>query len=327
MSYGIEAIAVLTHDERTELFRESAAQQGMKPAAVEKDFWICWALNRIFTDEQLRNQLIFKGGTSLSKCYHLIERFSEDIDLILDWRLLTNEDPYRQRNNTQQDRFNKAMEQNAQNYVATTLLPHAVGLFQGLRVTIKPESPKSLLLHYPASFDAGYLKPSIELEFGAMSSMLPNDEFCVLPLCKNIAPASLGDLNVRVRSVKAVKTFWDKVTILHCEAHRPLDKQQPIRYSRHYYDLFSLLQTDIKTEALANRELLTSIFQFKHKFYPQGFARYPDAIQGQVNLVPPGARQIELARDYEKMREMIFGNYPSWDEIMTAIIEFERELG
>lgn len=326
MSQGIEEIAAFDADTRSELFSESASQKGMKPAAVEKDFWICWALNRIFTDHKLRSQLIFKGGTSLSKCYNLIERFSEDIDLILDWRLITDDDPYEQRSNTQQDKFNKAMEQSTQSYVGETLLPHLNELFGGYGISIKPNNPKSLLLHYPAAFSSGYLKPTIELEFGAMSAMIPNDEFKIRPYCENSSPASLGDLNVTVRSIEAIKTFWDKVTILHCEAHRPPEKKQPLRYSRHYYDLFRLLKSHIKTEALANRKLLQSIFEFKHKFYPQGFAKYQEAINGQVKLVPPRPRIEQLEADYQGMREMIFGDYPAWTEIMRAIIEFEHEL-
>jgi len=81
-------IAQLPEAKRTELFRETAAQKGMTPAIAEKDFWVTFVLERIFSDEKLSSILIFKGGTSLSKVYGVIERFSEDIDLILDWNLL-----------------------------------------------------------------------------------------------------------------------------------------------------------------------------------------------------------------------------------------------
>lgn len=323
---GNEKIAQLTEVERKELFQESAAQLGMMPAAIEKDFWVCWALQRIFSDQTLNRQLLFKGGTSLSKCYNLIERFSEDIDLILDWTLITDRDPYEQRSNTQQDKFNKSMERNAISYIGNELLDQLKQLFGDYELTIKPDAPKSLLLTYPLVFNSDYIKPQIELEFGPMSAMMPNDTYTIAPYCQNVAPENLGDLNLQVRSIKAIKTFWDKITILHCEAHRPEEKAQQARYSRHYYDVYRMLQSSVKPDALGNRDLLTKTFAFKHKFYPQSFANYQSAIDGDIKLMPPDFRQEALQKDYEAMREMIFGDYPSWNSIMKTIEAFEQEL-
>lgn len=89
----MDKFACLSAVQRRELFSEAAARLGMTPAVVEKDFWVTWALNRLFANPTLARLLMFKGGTSLSKVYGLIERFSEDIDLILDWRVLGGDDP------------------------------------------------------------------------------------------------------------------------------------------------------------------------------------------------------------------------------------------
>ena len=323
---GNERIALLNEEERKELFQESAAQLGMMPAAIEKDFWVCWALERIFSDQKLNQQLLFKGGTSLSKCYNLIERFSEDIDLILDWRLITNSDPYEKRSNTQQDKFNKAMEQNARSYISNELLGQLKELFEGYELSIKPDAPKSILLTYPIAFQSDYIKPQVELEFGPMSAMTPNNKYTIAPYCQNIAPKELGELALEVRSIKAVKTFWDKVTILHCEAHRPEHKAQQARYSRHYYDVYRMLNSDIKQAAMEDQALLKTTFEFKHKFYPQSFAKYQDAINGDITLMPPEFRQPALQKDYDAMNEMIYGEYPSWESIMNTIKAFEQEL-
>ncbi|MFS6536431.1 nucleotidyl transferase AbiEii/AbiGii toxin family protein [Idiomarina loihiensis] len=323
---GNEKIALLSEEKRKELFQESAAQLGMKPASIEKDFWVCWALQRIFSDQTLNQQLLFKGGTSLSKCYNLIERFSEDIDLILDWRLITDSDPYEERSNTKQDRFNKAMEQDARSYIGNELLGQLKDLFDGYELNVKPDSPKSILLSYPLAFRSNYIKPQIELEFGPMSAMTPNNRYTIAPYCQNAAPKELGELNLEVRSIKAVKTFWDKVTILHCEAHRPEHKTQQARYSRHYYDLYRMLNSDIKQAAMENQALLTTTFKFKQKFYPQGFAKYQNAIDGHIRLIPPEFRQEALQKDYKAMNEMIYGDYPSWELIMKTIKAFEQEL-
>jgi predicted nucleotidyltransferase component of viral defense system len=99
----IEKIAAWREKDRNDLFRETGARRNMSPAIVEKDFWVCWTLGRLFASEDLRSKLMFKGGTSLSKVFGLIERFSEDIDLILDWNEVAKEDPYTERSNTKQD--------------------------------------------------------------------------------------------------------------------------------------------------------------------------------------------------------------------------------
>src|SRR5712691_10935201 len=108
----MDKVAHLPTDQRRDLFRESAARRGMSPAIVEKDFWVCWVLKKLFTDADLKDRMVFKGGTTLSKVFRLIDRFSEDIDLVLDWRLLGYgpelENPSQAfQSNTQQDRFNK----------------------------------------------------------------------------------------------------------------------------------------------------------------------------------------------------------------------------
>ncbi|MEA3588163.1 nucleotidyl transferase AbiEii/AbiGii toxin family protein [Pseudidiomarina sp. 1APP75-27a] len=324
--HGLEVLAAEPNKNRGELFSESAAQRGMKPAAVEKDFWVCWALRRIFADDFLKAKLLFKGGTSLSKCYGLIDRFSEDIDLILDWRCLTEQNPYEERSNTQQDKFNKMMDANAITYVADTLLPHLNIVFEGYTLEIKPDQPKSVLLHYPKIFGSDYIKPAIELEFGPMSAMVPKRDYTIVPYCADLVPKSIGSVKTQVSSIQAIKTFWDKVTILHCEAHRPAEKQQQARYSRHYYDLYKMLQSRTKENALQDIKLLTTTFQFKDKFYPQRFANYPKGIRGEVVLLPPEYRQTLLKADYAAMQEMIFGEYPAWEEIVEQLYEFEKEL-
>ena len=116
-------VARLSADERRDLFQESARQRGTNPAVIEKDFWVCWVLKQLFADPELGTRLVFKGGTSLSKVFGLIDRFSEDIDLVLDWQLLGygpgQEDPYQDfESKGKQDRFNKGINRKAADYIA-----------------------------------------------------------------------------------------------------------------------------------------------------------------------------------------------------------------
>ena len=84
----MDRVALFTAAQRRELFQETAARLGMSPAVVEKDFWVCWVLKQLFSKRDLKDRMVFKGGTTLSKVFGLIDRFSEDIDLVLDWQLL-----------------------------------------------------------------------------------------------------------------------------------------------------------------------------------------------------------------------------------------------
>ena len=114
----MESVARLSSAERRELFAETAARKGMTPAIAEKDFWVCWTFGRLFAHPELSRLLMFKGGTSLSKVFNLIERFSEDIDLILDWRVVIGEDdPLADRSNRQQEALNKTIETKAIDYI------------------------------------------------------------------------------------------------------------------------------------------------------------------------------------------------------------------
>lgn len=323
----MDKFANLNTKERAEIFEETSSKTGLAIASVEKDFWVCWTLKQIFQEAALSRKLLFKGGTSLSKCFGLIERFSEDIDLILDWTELTDENPYAERSNTKQDRFNKVMDALAKDYIRDQMMPIVVQAVSGhCTVEHREDKSKSLFLAYPKAFDSRYIKAEVELEIGPMSSMQPSGLFAIRPYCGDIAPKLFEEPEFKVKAIEARKTFWDKVSILHAEAHRPDDKPQQPRYSRHYYDLYQMLNSSVVNEAMGDWKLLQDVVLFKAKFYPQGWANYESAIAGRFKLLP-GAHVLKvLERDYAQMEEMIFGAYPSFDEIMTVIAEFENRL-
>ena len=136
--------------ERSNLFRQCARVKHIPFLMVEKDFWICWVLSRIFGDQCLRRLLRFKGGTSLSKVFHLIERFSEDIDLILDWREVTQDDPMKERSNAQQDKFNKRMQAESAEYISTTLKERIASVFDDeCRVVADVDDGHIIWIEYP----------------------------------------------------------------------------------------------------------------------------------------------------------------------------------
>ncbi|HUW26368.1 MAG TPA: nucleotidyl transferase AbiEii/AbiGii toxin family protein [Gallionella sp.] len=161
----MESVARLSPAERRELFAETAARKGMTPAVVEKDFWVCWTLGRLFMHPELSRLLMFKGGMSLSKVFKLIERFSEGIDLILDWRVVTGEDdPLTERSATKQEAMNKAIEAKAVDYIGGELLAMVSQVVDPVcRCELAADDLHAINVIYPAAFSDAYLRPEVRV--------------------------------------------------------------------------------------------------------------------------------------------------------------------
>ena len=325
-------VALLPAGARRELFQESARERGTNPAVIEKDFWVCWVLKQLFGDPELGTRLVFKGGTTLSKVFGLIDRFSEDIDLVLDWQLLGygpgQEDPYQDfESKGKQDRFNKSINRKAADYIAGTLAPNLQSLFANcpdIRVSVDTTDPNALNVAYPAAFSQDYLRPEVRLEIGPLASWVPSNRHVIQPYAADAFPGVFEDPACPVVAITAERTFWEKATILHQEAHRA--DVMPSRHSRHYYDMFKLATSSIRRRALEDLELLRQVVEFKQRFYPSGWARYEDAKPGTFCLVPDAGRHSALRRDYREMEMMIFGETPKFDTVIAALKELEDEI-
>jgi len=323
----MDGIAKWSNSERAELFAESAAQLGMTPAVVEKDFWVCWALGKLFQSDVLSRKILFKGGTSLSKVFNLIERFSEDIDLVLDWKVVTTENPLEERTRTQQDRFNKELTEATQEYVRKTFLPEVRRLTAGIcDARISKDSSHVIEITYPSMFRETYLRSLICLEIGPLASWLPNSVYGITSYAAEQFPKKFLAGSCKVNAIRAERTFWEKATILHAEAHRPAKSPQPSRYSRHYYDLARMADAKVRSEALSDLELLHDVVTFKDKFYHQAWAGYDLAYPGTFRLSPPKHLLNTLRKDYQDMKIMIFGEALSFEEILVKIAELEGEI-
>lgn len=315
-----------TSRERQEIFQEAASQLGIMPAIVEKDFWVTWTLSRLFEDDFLSKRLMFKGGTSLSKVFGLIERFSEDIDLILDWQQLTDIEPSDSRSKTQDIKLSKQINEQAKRYIAGELFVRIEEAIEPVCKLSLDDDPFVINVHYPAAFDDRYLRPEIRLEIGPMAAWNPHENYTVGSLIASTFPALFNKPDCQVSVILAKRTFWEKATILHAEAHRPEAKPLPIRYSRHYYDLARMIGSDIKRQALADLSLLEQVVTFKQRFYPAGWANYDAARSGSFKLIPSEVVQAELASDYRAMRNMIYGEYLDFDFIMNKLQQLENEI-
>ena len=323
----MDKVATLSTAERSELFSETAARRRITPAIVEKDYWVTWTLDKLFAHPELSRVLMFKGGTSLSKIFGLIERFSEDIDLILDWTILTGEDPEAARSKAKQERLNKAINEQAQAYIAGVMLQQVAECIAPIcRCDVDRTDPHVLNVRYPGAFPDAYLRPEVRLEVGPLASWLPFGEYAIRPYAAEVFPAVFARAECQVKAIKAERTFWEKATILHHEANRPEGSPQPPRNSRHYYDLAKMASSPVKERALADLVLLTSVVEFKERFYPRGWARYDLAKPGTLRLVPDGHVLATVTADYRAMANMIFGEYPTIEEVVARLQALEDEI-
>lgn len=323
----MDKLALLQASARNDLFRETAHAMKTTPAIVEKDFWVVWTLDKLFGDATLQRVLKFKGGTSLSKVFGLIGRFSEDIDLILDWREVTGENPYLERNKSQQNKFNEAANAEAVAYVRDTLLPQVARLISPVcSCTVDAGDPHSINITYPSAFRDTYLRPQILLEIGPLASWLPSGVFAIQPYAASSFPHVFERKECAVPTILAKRTFWEKATILHQEAHRAEAKPLPPRYSRHYYDLAWLAQSPVKAEALSDLALLAEVVAFKQRFYPAAWASYETAVPGSLRLVPPAFRLPALEKDFSAMQPMIFAKPLQWAQVVEILATLEKEI-
>lgn len=328
----MDKVANLPADHRRELFQETAMQRGINPAVAEKDFWVCWVLKQLFADPELGKRIVFKGGTTLSKVFGLIERFSEDIDLILDWRLLgygpKGEDPYQNFDSkSKQDRFNKQFNQKAAVYIAGPLihdLNQLLGPCSGISVSMDSDDPYTVNVVYPASFSQDYLRPEVRLEIGPLASWVPSAKHMIRPFAADAFPKIFEHPGCPVIAINAERSFWEKATILHQQAHRR--NVMPSRYSRHYYDLYKMATSPVRDSALADLKLLEDVVAFKMRFYPSGWAKYEDAKPGSFKLVPADHLLADLRKDYRDMAVMILGPAPDFDSIIETLNRLEERI-
>ncbi len=323
----MDRVARLPAAERSALFAETAASMGTTPAVIEKDFWVTWVLDRLFREPALARLLIFKGGTSLSKVYRLIERFSEDIDLILDWRGLSDEDPLAVRSKAQQEKLATAINEQAQVFIAGELLVQVSAALDGVcGCEIEEDDPHVISIRYPGAFPDAYLRPEVRLEIGPLAAWLPHEERAISCYAAEVFPNVFEQRECTVRVIKAERTFWEKATILHQETYRPDGNPQPPRYSRHYYDLAKMAGSPARAVALADRALLASVVEFKQRFYPRGWAHYELAKPGSLRLVPEGAVFAAVESDYRAIANMIFGVVPSFGEIILVLQQLQDDI-
>lgn len=328
----MRSIARLQTNERTELFQATAISMGMQPNVIEKDFWVCFMIDHLFHDCKYQNAFVFKGGTSLSKAYHVIERFSEDIDLIFDWRNIANNvNPWDERSRTKQDQFNKKINAEAAKFYEEELVPQLnremeEKLGEGKWIAIDDEDEMVVNFNYPQIFEAEYLRSCVRLEIGPLAEWVPSHETVITPFAAEKYPALFEQKDTSVLTIDVERTFWEKLTILHKIANFPEEKPLPVRYARHLYDVYNMGNSWVKESAFRRKELLEKDVAFKQKFYYAKGAHYETATLGSIMLAPGENLRKALEEDYQAMRNMIYGKMPEYEEMIDFLKQLEEEV-
>ena len=332
-------IARMAAAERAEVFAETAARRGLPEAIIEKDFWVCWVLKQLFSIEVLSGRLLFKGGTSLSKIFHAINRFSEDIDLAVDYAAFgfTGARDPRSLEISKKRRTTILAEMMAacQHYIGGEFLnaltmrcEHVLGPAAAWDLAVSAQDPNVVRFHYPSvgAKSLAYVSPQVVLELGTHAEFVPHDRFTIRSFVTEEFPDLVAEGDIGVVALLAKRTFWEKVTILHAEYHRPPEKLLPERYSRHYYDVAMLGQGAIRADALADMPLLAQVVRHKETFYPSAWAQYASARPGSLRVLPAESRRVVLERDYRNMGVMIFGEPPPFEMIMEGLAALEKDV-
>lgn len=342
MANPVPSYLLLAPRAQLEILTSIATHLGVRAEILEKDIWLCLALEQLF---QLQGAMpmIFKGGTSLSKVYRAIERFSEDVDVTIDWRALHPQPPsaesMKNYTKTKLGVLSKQIVEFLTAHIEQVLKPEMLKALTAIRADITVEfeigldgEPRrdKLRIFYPAVAERNdYIKPSILIEFGARNAIEPGETHILVPDVAEHVPA-VAFPSAKVEVLSPQRTFWEKATLIHDECHRPAEraKASAARMSRHWYDLARLADQKIGHAAVENFELLRHVIAVKKQFFSYGFSRYDLCNTGGLQLIPDGALLNALSVDYQAMLDagMFYGKAPQFKEIVARLQALQQEI-
>jgi hypothetical protein len=338
----VNRFATIHERDRTDFFIRYEEHTRVDPAITEKDFWVCWLLGLIFSTPELGGSAVFKGGTSLSKVFGVINRFSEDVDLGLSPESLGYPESEIDEAPTKTARAKRAgaLLAACAHKVETEFLPLLEKLIFGqlggktggrpwLRYELE-EASHSPVIHfdYPTTLPnpLPYIRSAVKIEFGSLTDQRPTGTHRIVPLVAELTPEAFADFQAEVVALEVERTFWEKATILHAEFHRPADKAQPPRYARHFSDFVALWRHPSGRTAAGRLDLLERVRLHKSRYFASSWAHNESAVPGTLRLHPPEFRMAELRRDYLAMRPMFLAEPLSFDEMMSVLDEAEKSL-
>lgn len=317
----------LSEKRRLEILNQVNSQTGLPTDAIEKDWWVTITLKAIFLSK-FAQHLVFKGGTSLSKAYNLIERFSEDIDLSIDRTMLGFEGEL---SKTQIKKLRKA----SGNFIVGEFKEELISELEKLGVNKEnynlifddeiddTSDPHRIELEYNSIVEAGeYIPQRVIIELGARALLEPNEQKTIQSIIGQIYPEQAFTIQpFKVIVVVPTKTFLEKIMLLHEEFLKPIESIRHYRMSRHLYDIEKLMDHDYGKEAIKNKELFETLVQHRSKYTPIRGISYDLHTPQTINFIPPAEVTELWKKDYQAMQEfMIYGETLEFEELLKKLL-------
>ena len=324
-----------------EIFNQATIEIPFGTASIiEKDFWLVQVLRILYQDDSFSKNHVFKGGTSLSKCYQLIRRFSEDLDITINRSVLGIDktfDEIADLGSKSRKRFFEGLAKLANSHVEQIMKRLDLSLksaFDDLRwnLYIDSNDAQRIIIEYPKMLDIAvyspdaYVAPRIILEFGCRGDTHPQIKRTVRTYVEEALPNIFTPSAISVNTLSAERTFWEKITLLHMLAHKPEEKLFQSHMARHYYDIYMLNQSKTAESALNDIELLDRVAAHKSVFFKSAQASYETAKRGTLKLIPSSKHLKELEADYQSMSEMFFEGGVPFDLLIDNISKLEESL-
>ena len=315
----------LSKAQRTRIFEQVSARKALPVYAIEKDWWVVQTLRIVFGLDVAEN-MVFKGGTSLSKAWKLIDRFSEDIDLTLDKKVLGIDQ-------VQTKKQVKTLRSKSKKYISGEFFPslkeafHSAG-FNDVKMQIAEKTendPLTIEMYYPNIVKyPGYIKPRILIEIGCRSLKEPFAEKTITSFVTEIFhEQDFADTPITIPSALPERTFLEKIFLLHEEFQKEIIRAN--RLTRHLYDIERIINTPYASSALGDHDLYQTIVQHRRLLFSVSSVDY-DLHQPQtLRFTPPNTLMKEWEQDYNQLTEsMIYGEKLSWNELIGRLEEFSK---
>jgi hypothetical protein len=326
----------LSAADRREALGVAATKSGRPVHLLEKDIWVVWTLDVLF-GAPFANKLVFKGGTSLSKAYGVIRRFSEDIDVTYDIRafapdLVGDAPEALPPTRSQEKRWTREIRVRLSEWVSHQALPLIADALskQSLPARASAENDKIYVEYEPLTTGSGYVRPTIIVEFGARSTGEPYE---IRPVSCDAAYHLAGVIfpTAKPRVMRAERTFWEKATAIHVFCAQG-EFRGSERFARHWYDVAKLDEAGFADAAIADRELADAVARHKAMFFAEKDTRgavidYPAAVAGALQLVPTGAALTALSSDYARMVEdgLLFDEAETFERVLDRCRSIQKK--
>lgn len=317
----------LTDNDRRDIIDYVSGKTGFVRNVVEKDWWVTSVLRAIFSLPYAMN-MSFKGGTNLSKCWRLIQRMSEDIDIGISREFLGFGGELSR--NQISDKLRRASCSFVRNImkrdVENALVAQGI-LLENITVTVQQTKvstvdPETIYVAYQSLYDGnGYVMPQVKIEVSGRSMTEPVSKVSVRSyISENLPKLPFQDEPVEVNAVIPQRTFLEKLFLLHEEFSKPYSEIRVERMSRHLYDVYNIMQTTIADEALADDSLYDSVVEHRRKFIGLKGVDYDSLSKKTLKIVPEGEIKAKWETDYKNtVANMIMGKAPSFEDIMLAL--------